>query len=271
MKANYCADCRVEGVPDYEHPNRRRCPQCQREILAFSVADEYHLTEAIGTHGHSAETRGGLPVRELARHVAKDGGTSGIDIEREDGGPSKVRRALHPAAPAPRDPQGERKRAEEQEAVRLLLTVFNKFHDTAYETVTSGKDERGDDVIAESPKEGEPAVRFQVTFSDSDGAMRASIARGKAFSAEGTEEDILTRAVGALRKKALAPDREAVLVLDGTGIVTTPGTVERFVREHRGALEAAPFREVWWVDPAPGGVVCRLWPETKAGRGTSPQ
>jgi hypothetical protein len=172
-----------------------------------------------------------------------------------------VRRTLKPAAPAPRDPKGEQKRAEEQEAVRLLLATFNKLNGTAYERITSGTDERGDDVIAESRREGEPAVRFQVTFADSDGALRASIARGRTFSAEGTEEELLARAAEARRKKALAPDRDAVLVIDGAGIVTPPGTIERFARERRGALESAPFREVWWVDHAPGGVVRRLWPE----------
>ena len=261
MKANYCADCRAEAVPDPEVPSRWQCPKCKRHILVFEVTDELQLKDAVGMQGQSAESRDGLPIREFARHVAEDGGGSGIDIEREEAGPSNVKRTMHPAAPAPRDPQGERKRAEEREAVRLLLPAYNKLHGTAYETVASGKDEHGDDVIAESPKEGEPAIRFQVTVAESDGALRASISRGKAFSTEETEEVLLSRAAGALRNKTLAPDREAVLVLDGAGIVTPPGTVERFVREHRGALEVAPFREVWWVDHAPGGVIRRLWPD----------
>lgn len=261
MEANFCADCRIEGIPDPEVPNRWQCPTCKRNILAFQVTDTLQLKDAIGMYGQSATSHAGLPVREVARHVAEDGGGSAIDIEREEAGPSTVKRSMHPAAPAPRDPQGERKRAEEQEAVRLLLPGYNKLHGTGYETVASGKDDRGDDVIAESPKEGETSLRFQVTFADSDGALRASIARGNAFSAEATEEVLLARSAAALRKKSLAPDREAILVLDGAGIITPPGTVERFVREHRGSLEVAPFREVWWVEHAPGGVIRRLWPD----------
>jgi hypothetical protein len=261
MKENYCARCDVEGVPDPVVPNRWQCPRCHGNIFALSVHERMQLEDALGMQGQSAETRDGFPVREFARHVAKDGGSSGIDIEREENGSGQVRQTLHPAAPAPRDPQGERKRAEERQAVTLLLGGFNRFHGTFYDRVRSGDDDRGDDVIAESSKEEEPDVRFQVTFADTDGKLRASIARGKAFSAEGTEEQLLVRAAAALQNKADASDPEAVLILDGGGVVTTPGTVERFAREHRQALESAPFREVWWVDHAPGGVIRRLWPE----------
>ena len=79
------------------------------------------------------------------------------------------------------------------------------------------------------------------------------------FSAEGSEEDILTRAVEAFREKVKrSPDRSEVLVLDGGGVVTAPGTVEQFARTYRTELAAAPFREVWWLDHSPGGVVRRL-------------
>ena len=36
-------------------------------------------------------------------------------------------------------------------------------------------------------------------------------------------------------------------------------------RDYRADLAKAPFREVWWIDHAPGGVVRRLWPAEAAG------
>jgi hypothetical protein len=192
--------------------------------------------------------------------VDKDGSASSTDIEREKPSGSKMRRAIQPVAPAPRDSDGLRKRAEEREAVKALLPNYNKLHGTSYESVVSGEDSRGDDVIAQSVKECEPPMQFQVTFADNDGSLRASIARGMPYALEESEEELLARAVGALRKKKLAPDRDTILVLDGAGIITPPGIIDRFVREHHGELGAAPFREVWWVDHAIGGVARRLWP-----------
>jgi hypothetical protein len=82
--------------------------------------------------------------------------------------------------------------------------------------------------------------------------------RGKPFVGEGKEEDILALAGGAFLDKVLLPDPSAVLVLHGGGVVMARGAVERFAREKSAALQSAPFREVWWVDHAPGGVVGRL-------------
>jgi hypothetical protein len=260
MNEDVCGECGVKGIPDPEMPNVWWCPQCNRRLLAVSVFEEVGLKESLGMHGRSADCHDGLPVRESARHVAEDGSASSVDIERKQDGSSELKRGLKPTAAAPRDPSGERKRTEEMQAVRALLAAYNKLHETTYETVESGPDERGDDVIAKSPKEDEPPVRYQVTFADSDGKLRASISRGIDFSAAGTEEQLLARAAAAVQKKSLAPDHDAVLILDGAGIAIPPGTVERFVRDHRIVLEAAPFREVWWVDHAPGGVIRRIWP-----------
>jgi hypothetical protein len=261
MRENYCADCRVEGIPDPDVPNRWECPQCHRHILSHHAHDEFRVTQAAGLQGASSEVQDGIPVREVARYVAEDGRGSGVDIERDASDNSRAQRTMHPVGPAPRDPQGRRKQADEQEAVRVLLPTFNRLHGTAYETIGRGVDAHGDDVIAQSPRKGEPPVRFQVTFADTDHELRKSISLGKPFAAEGTEEQLLARAAAAFREKVLAPDRSAVLVLDGGGVVTAPGTVERFARENRDGLATAPFREVWWVDHAPGGVVRRLAPE----------
>jgi hypothetical protein len=106
----------------------------------------------------------------------------------------------------------------------------------------------------------EPTIDFQVTFIDGDGRLRASISEGRPYEAESSEEELLARFAKALRKKAMAPDPDGVLVLDGRGVCTPRGMIERFVRDYRGDLGAAPFREVWYVDHAPGGLVDRIWP-----------
>lgn len=261
MEANYCADCGVEGIVDPADPSRWNCPICKRDILLIGICDDLKLKDEIGTHGKSAECHDGLPERESARHVDKDGGGSGIDIERGEGGVSKVTRRMRRAAPLPRDPSGDRKRAEEQQAVRILIPTYNHLHGSLYQMLAAGKDDQGEDVIAESSKDGESSIRFQVTFADSDGALRASISKGKPYSAEESEKELLARTATALQKKSLSPDYDVVLVLDGAGIVTPPGSVERFVKDYRELLKVAPFREVWWVDHAPGGVIRRLWPE----------
>ena len=261
MKANYCTECGVEGIPDRGIPDMWKCPQCHRLFLAMNVAQKIPLKDALGTHSRSQESHGVLPVRESARHVAEDGSASAVDIVRYNLVASKVERSMQPASPAPRDPQGARKRSEELQAVRILLPSYNKLHGTTYESLTSGIDEHGDDVIAESSTAGEVAIRFQLTFAESNGTLRASISRGNKFSRQETEEELLARAAGALRKKSLSPDRKSILVLDGAGIITSPGTVDRFAKEYVHELTAAPFREVWWVDHAPGGVIRRLWPD----------
>ncbi len=258
MEPNYCPECGAELVADANVPNRWECPRCHKELRRIEVSDTTGCQEALGLHGASSETRDGLPVREMARHVSEEGHSSGTDVDRGQGGQSRVQRTMQPSAPAPRDPAGERKRADERAAVRALLPAYNRLHGTAYDTVTSGDDGRGDDVVASSPADRDPPRRFQVTFADTEGRLRASISRGQAYAGAGSEDDLLARFAEALRAKARAPDREAVLVLDGGGIVTPPGTVERFVQEYRRDLEAAPFGEVWWVDHAPGGTVRRL-------------
>lgn len=231
----------------------------------MEIHDQAELRDAVGMQGTSSERRGGLPVREVARHVSESGDASGTDVERAEDGGSVVRRTLQAAGPRPRDPGGNRKRDEELQAVNLLLPVFNQLHGTAYDALTSGVDERGEDVVASSRRETERPVVFQLIFADTEGALRKSISTGTEYAAGGTEEQLVDRFAAALHKKSRRPDREAILVLDGAGVTTTPGTVERLARECRADLANAPFREVWWVDHAPGGVVRRLWPAEAAG------
>jgi len=260
MKPNYCPRCEVEGIADPGIPDCWVCPQCNGRLFLREISDTLQCREAVGAHGASLDTRGGLPARELAREVNERGDSSGSDVERGDMGQAKITRILRPAAPMPRDPGGEQKRLEERNVVQVLLPTYNELHGTKYESVESGVDEQGTDVIASSQCLGEAHLDFQITYVDTEGRLRASIARGQAYDAELSEEDLLTRFIDALRKKCLAPDTNAILVLDGGGIVTPHGTVERFVRQYQRELELAPFREVWWVDHAPGGVIRRLWP-----------
>src|SRR5258708_3984858 len=170
MHENYCKDCQVEGIPD-EVPNRWRCPECGRTILALTASDEVKATEALGMQGASDERRGDFPLREFARHLAGDGTSSAIDIERLDNGLAKTLRSRQPACAAPRDAGGERKHADELEAVRVLLPFYNKQHGTSYQVVDSAEDARGDDVTARSPNANEPVRRFQVTFADRNGRL----------------------------------------------------------------------------------------------------
>lgn len=231
----------------------------------MEIHDQVKLSDAVGMQGASNERRGGLPTREVARHVSERGDASGTDVERTEDGGSIVRRTVQPAGPSPRDAGGNRKREEELRAVELLLPAFNRLHGTAYDTLASGADERGEDVVVSSQRATERPVVFQLIFADTEGALRASISTGKAYAASGTEEQLISRFAKALHKKSLHPNREAILVLDGAGVTTAPGTVERLVRDCHVDLAKAPFREVWWVDHAPGGVVRRLWPAEAAG------
>src|SRR4051794_30747433 len=117
MGQSYCPECKVEGVPDPSAPNRWECPRCHSKVSLIEVSEAIRCRQAIGLHGASSETRGGLPVREMVRHVNEEGHSSGTDVERGEGGQSRVQRTTQPAAPVPRDPQGERKRADERAAV----------------------------------------------------------------------------------------------------------------------------------------------------------
>ena len=259
-KPHYCATCGVECAPDPEIPNCWVCPRCEGKLLSREVSDTLVCREALGVHGISSDTRDGIPVREFARHVNERGHASGTDVERGDAVQANVQRTLRPSVPIPRDPGGEQKRLEERNVVRLMLPKYNELHGTGYGSLASGPDEQGTDVIAVSQHQGEGSLEFQITFADTEGRLRVSIAQGRPYDANVSEDDPLARFAEALRQKSLARDPNAVLVLDGGGIAAPPGTVERFVRRYRHDLETAPFREVWWVDHAHGGVVRRLWP-----------
>jgi hypothetical protein len=39
-----------------------------------------------------------------------------------------------------------------------------------------------------------------------------------------------------------------VLVLDGSGVTTSPGTLDRFVSEYDEQLRTVNFKEIWWSD-----------------------
>ncbi len=84
-------------------------------------------------------------------------------------------------------------------AVTATLVEYNRVHGTVYDFVGSGEDARGVDAIASSQRPGESALRFQVTFVDTEGRLRASIAKGESYSAEGSEQDLLDRFADSLR------------------------------------------------------------------------
>ncbi len=254
-----CSRCDIEGIPNPSVPNQWTCPKCGGRLVSLEVSTQIKFREALGSYGVSKGTCGELPARESTRHVSELGQASGTDVERAEDGRSTVRRLMHPSGPTPRDPSGAQKRREEIEAVEKILPVYNRLHGTEYREVVSGEDGRGVDVVAKYVG-GERSIDFQVTFIDCEGRLRASISQGRPYDDELPEEALLARFAQALKKKAMAPDRDGVLVLDGRGVTTPRGTIERFVRDYRSDLGAAPFREVWYVDHAPGGIVKRIWP-----------
>lgn len=258
MGPNYCEKCSVEGYPDPRVGNRWICPVCHGTMIHVEATDSIDLRDAFGMHGASDQIRDGLPTREFAHTVGLYDEASAMEVKRDAAGRSEIQRTMTPTGPSPRDAQGERKRAEELRAVRAVLAEYNRHHGTAYDSIASGEDARGVDVVASSRRPEDPAIDFQLTFVDTEGGLRASIARGEPYSVDGSEEELLDRFARALRKKSLAADPDAILILDGAGVVTTAGTIDRFVRDHRQDLKQAPFREVWYVDHTPGGVVRRL-------------
>ena len=127
-------------LPGQRHPRPQNSgplgvPAVPPASPSYQVQDQLSLSEALGMQGALSETRDDIPVREVARHVAEDGRGSGVDIDRGECGNSRAKRTMHPVAPAPRDPPGERKRADEREAVRVLLPDFNRLHRTSYEKI----------------------------------------------------------------------------------------------------------------------------------------
>lgn len=264
MPPNYCEKCGVEGIPDPQAKNQWECPRCHGKLIHVEANDSLIIRDAFGMHGFSGRNLNGLPTREFARTVGLDGEASATEVERLGSRQSKIQRSVHPTGPSSRDSKGNRKRHEEIRAVTAMLVEYNRLHGTAYNLVAPGDDARGVDVIASSQSPGEAPLNFQVTFVDTEGRLRASISKGEPYSAEGSEEDLLNRFDDALRKKLRKPDPASVLVLNGAGIVTPAGTIERFMREHHHDLEGAPFREVWYVDQTPGGVIRRLSPNDPA-------
>jgi len=266
MPPNYCEKCGVEGIPDPQAKNQWECPRCHGKLIHVEAKDSLIIRDAFGMHGFSDRNLNGLPTREFARTVGLDGEASATEVERLGSRQSKIQRSMHPTGPSPRDSKGNRKRHEEIRAVTAMLVEYNRLHGTAYNLVAPGDDARGVDVIVWSQSPGEAPLNFQVTFVDTEGRLRVSISEGEPYSAEGSEEDLLNlnRFDDALRNKLRKPDPASVLVLNGAGIVTPAGTIERFMREHHHDLEGAPFREVWYVDQTPGGVICRLSPNDPA-------
>ncbi len=258
-----CSRCGVEGVADPSFPNRWTCPRCGGQLILQEINQQIEFRDEVGAYGTSEGTFGGLPARESTRHVSKLGHVSGTDVERAEDGQSTVLRMLRPSGPTPRDPAGVQKRREEIETVEKMLPAYNRLHGTHHLEVVSGEDPRGVDVVAKS-QHGEPPIHFQLTFIDTEGRLWASVSKGRPYDAESSEEALLARFAKALKDKATEPDSDRILVLDGRGVVTPQGTIGRFVRVYRSDLAAAPFREVWYVDHAPGGVVNRIWPPVPA-------
>ena len=92
-------------------------------------------------------------------------------------------------------------------AVTATLVEYNRVHGTVYDFVGSGEDARGVDAIASSQRPGESALRFQVTFVDTEGRLRASIAKGESYSAEGSEQDLLDRFADSLHENRCGPSQ----------------------------------------------------------------
>lgn len=249
-------------LPDASVPGRLKCVGCGAGLVQVQTGGTLTPRGALGLHATSGDAVEGLPRREATRHVDDRGSESGTDVTRTEGG-ADVRRSASPAGPTRRDPQGERKREEELTAVRSVLSRFNRLHGTSYESVRSGPDAEGVDVIADSRVANEPPINFQLTFADTDGKLRASLSKGQPYATDLPEEELIARFEAAVAKKSSNANPQWVLVLDGYGVVTPPGTVERFARDS-SALPQSGFREVWWADASPGGVVRRLWPTETA-------
>ncbi len=260
-----CGRCGVECVADPSFPNRWTCPRCGGKLIFVECNQQIEFRDEWGVYGTSEGTFGGLPARESTRHVSKLGHASGTDVERAEDGQSKVLRMLRPSGPTPRDPAGLQKEREQIEAVQKMLQAYNRLHGTHYLELITGVDldSRGEDVVAKS-QHGEPPIVFQLTFIDTEGRLWASVSKGRPYDAKSSEEALLARFAKALKEKAKAPDSDRILVLDGRGVYTPQGMIERFVRDYRSDLTAAPFREVWYVDHAPGGFVNRIWPPAPA-------
>jgi hypothetical protein len=260
MSPNYCEKCNAECDPDPQASGRWICPICQGVLVKAGTSDTMTFREALGVHGHSDQLKDGLSSREFAQTVGFDNEASAMEVERNNGGPSEFKRTSKPTKPSPRDPRGERKKAEERACVNAMLPVFNLTHGSSYDSVKSGDDPGGVDVIAFSQRTEEPAIEFQLTHVDTDEILWESVALGIPYSSVGAEAELMDRFGKAMSVKFEAPIPNAILILDGAGIVTTAGTIERLVREYKEDLRRAKFREVWYVDPTPGGVIRRIAP-----------
>ena len=225
----------LRGVPDPQAKNQRECPRCHGKLIHVEANDSLIIRDAFGMHGFSGRNLNGLPTRGFARTVGLDEKVSATEVERLGSRQSKIQRSVHPTGPSSRDSKGNRKRHEEitgrcaqnvksrslhgprfqeklireleldllcapiSRAVTATLVEYNRVHGTVYDFVGSGEDARGVDAIASSQRPGESALRFQVTFVDTEGRLRASIAKGESYSAEGSEQDLLDRFADSLR------------------------------------------------------------------------
>lgn len=189
----------LRGIPDPQAKNQWECPRCHAKLIHVEANDSLIIRDAFGMHGFSGRNLNGLPTREFARTVGLDGEASATEVERLGSRQSKIQRSVHPTGPSSRDSKGNRKRHEEIRAVTATLVEYNRVHGTVYDFVGSGEDARGVGAIASSQRPGESALRFQVTFVDTEGRLRASIAKGESYSAEGSEQDLLDRFADSLR------------------------------------------------------------------------
>ncbi len=245
-------------VQDSTDPRIFSCPDCGARSIHVHVTESLALKESLGLHGQSATKVDGLPSTEFTRSVGADGETSAQDVERSTAG-SRVLRSGSLPEPYRRDVRGETMRAEERRAVRAILPRYNALHGTDYDGVESDPANETWDVIGRS-RSGRFAPLFcQVTFADT--VSPRNLAQSEAIHAEQlSEEELLKRFWTAVEAKRYRVDAAGILVLHGWGVVTAPGTVERFARDFATELAAIAFAEIWWSDTATGGVIRRLRP-----------
>jgi hypothetical protein len=148
--------------------------------------------------------------------------------------------------------------------VLAILPHYNALHGPDYDRVESDPANATWDVLGRSRSSRFTPLFCQVTFADTESPR--NLARSGATHVEQlSEEDLLKRFWAAVDAKRYRADAAGILVFHGWGVVTAPGTVERFARDFAAELAAIAFAEIWWSDTGTGGVIRRLKPYTSSG------
>lgn len=238
-----CHGCSVsmQPIPDPSGYPSWTCPTCGRRQVNIELSDEMTVKDSLGIEGRStAMTPDGLPEREFSRFAGEGGESSAHDVDRGASASAVTRSVKHPT-PYRRDAAGRTKREEEVEAVRRLLPRYNEIHETSFTTVAADSSDADADVIADG------VLKFQVTVADRK-PWRDLSKPNAAYEEQLQEDELLQRFLDAARAKRTRAASDLILVLDGTGLSTSEGTLRRFARECETELAQIGFAEIWWSD-----------------------